>query len=246
MSSAYQDELTEPYNTRAVNGNPFAYETVIVKNQRQANESQMSKKSSLMQAGMNMMRKAELNESQGPIAYEVTNRFEDKLYGPNTEGNEEVNPKEYLEAKKAARDAALKPDMQAERRLFLELAVDPTLKPILQGIQQEQLKEDDLKLLYRWTRPLIGSSDPEAVRARQILDLDGIQIQGLLRNVHGYPTNHLIAIVETYFKMSRQMEQSAFLTLLTNSIYSKSKSEELKETLEYLGQNWLTLKEHIK
>jgi len=97
------------------------------------------------------------------------------------------------------------------------------------------MSEGDLRVLYRWTRPLLGTDHPEALKARQVLGLDGIQIQGLLRNCHGYPVRHLVSIVETYFKMSRQMAPEAYLHLLTNAVYSQSKAAELKTTLEYLG-----------
>jgi len=79
-----------------------------------------------------------------------------------------------------------------------------------------------------------------------MLDIDGIQAQGLLRNCQGYPEKHTIAIIETYFKLSRQMEPTAYFTLLTNAVYSQSKANELKHTLEYLGQHWFRLKESIK
>ena len=127
--------------------------------------------------------------------------------------------------------------------LFRQLKDNDTLKALLSGIQPGQLTDADIKLLYRWSTPLMTQSNPESIRARQILDVDGIQIQGLLRNCQGYPEKHIIAIVETYFKLSRQMDPNAYFTLLTNAVYSQTKATELKNTLEYLGQNWFSLKE---
>ena len=42
------------------------------------------------------------------------------------------------------------------------------------------------------------------------------------------------------------MTPEAYLNLLANAIYSKSKALEVKNTLEYLGQSWYALKEQIK
>jgi hypothetical protein len=56
----------------------------------------------------------------------------------------------------------------------------------------------------------------------------------------------MINIVETYFKLSRSMIPDRYIDLLKNSVYSSTKATELKETLDVLGFNWMTLKEQIK
>lgn len=53
----------------------------------------------------------------------------------------------------------------------------------------------------------------------------------------------MINIVETYFKLSRSMTPDRYMDLLKNSVYSSTKATELKETLDVLGFNWMTLKE---
>lgn len=56
----------------------------------------------------------------------------------------------------------------------------------------------------------------------------------------------MIMVVETYFKLSRTMSAENFIELLRNAVYSWDKAIKLKETLEMLGFNWYSLKEHIK
>ena len=69
-----------------------------------------------------------------------------------------------------------------------------------------------MKLLYRWSRPLVGPYvEAESHKARALLELDGIQTQGLLKNCKDYPEKNLIAIVETHFKLSRQMEKNEYI-----------------------------------
>ena len=67
-------------------------------------------------------------------------------------------------------------DASQERQLFLSLSESDSLKGLLAGLRPGDIRERDLSVLYRWTRPLIGSDDPEGLRARQMLGLDGIQI----------------------------------------------------------------------
>lgn len=42
------------------------------------------------------------------------------------------------------------------------------------------------------------------------------------------------------------MDPDAYMNLLQNAVYSKTKAIELRSTIEYLGQNWFSLKEQIK
>jgi len=39
------------------------------------------------------------------------------------------------------------------------------------------------------------------------------------------------------------MDPNAYMNLLQNAVYSKTKAIELRSTIEYLGQNWFSLKE---
>ena len=90
--------------------------------------------------------------------------------------------------------------------------------------------------MYMWTRPLIGSDNPDSIKARSLLcGIDGIQAQGLLRNCSGYLSKHTLAIIETYFKLSRQMNKSDYKALLTSSVYSSSKADELSLGIEKIG-----------
>lgn len=79
---------------------------------------------------------------------------------------------------------------------------------------------------------MLGNDEPEALRARQTLKVDGIQTQGLLRNCYESDPKHLINVVETYFKMSRSMEPNSYLQVLTNAVYSTSKAREVRNTIE--------------
>ena len=97
-----------------------------------------------------------------------------------------------------------------------------------------------------WTRPLIGTDHPDTIKARANLGIDGIQAQGLLRNCTGYPQKHTLAILETYFKLSRQMNLQAYKTLLTNAVYSSAKADELNLIIERQGQQWFSLKQYTK
>lgn len=53
----------------------------------------------------------------------------------------------------------------------------------------------------------------------------------------------MINVVETYFQLSRRMTSEKYFDLLRNAVYNKSKATELKDTLDVLGFNWMTLKE---
>lgn len=49
----------------------------------------------------------------------------------------------------------------------------------------------------------------------------------MLRNCKEHHQKHLIAIVETYFKLSRQMNTEAYINLLKNCVYSNAKAIEI-------------------
>ena len=91
--------------------------------------------------------------------------------------------------------------------------------------------------MYRYSRPLLDNKDPEAIKARALLEIDGIQAQGLLRNCNSSHFNrNLINVLETYFKLSRNMDIEAYNKLLMNSVYSKDKAIKIRGQIEYLGQ----------
>ena len=56
----------------------------------------------------------------------------------------------------------------------------------------------------------------------------------------------MVNVVETYFQLSRKMSSEQYYELLRNAVYNKDKATELKDTLDTLGFNWMTLKEQIK
>lgn len=142
--------------------------------------------------------------TNGPLAYEVNRDHEDKIYDTSSHYNSQnAGPRGYFEKKTLEMEARNIIDASQERQLFLSLSESDSLKGLLAGLRPGDIRERDLNVLYRWTRPLIGSDDSEGLRARQMLGLDGIQIQGLLRNCQGYPVKHLISIVETYYRISR-------------------------------------------
>jgi hypothetical protein len=62
-----------------------------------------------------------------------------------------------------------------ERQLFRKLQEDESLKSILSGVTPEELTAEQLTKMYMWTRPLIGSDDPDSIKARsQFCGIDGI------------------------------------------------------------------------
>jgi len=77
------------------------------------------------------------------------------------------------------------------------------------------------------------------------LGIDVIQAQGLLKHT-ATGENHLIAIVESYFRFQREMETDDFVVFLRNAVYSLDKAIELQKTLLTLGENWFALKEELK
>jgi hypothetical protein len=87
--------------------------------------------------------------------------------------------------------------------------------------------------------------DKYATQARAILGVDSTQAHGLLRKCtrnENHPDN-LINLVETYFKMARNMGEKEYVGLLRNAVYSAEKAHEVKKTIEVLGFNWHNLKE---
>ena len=56
----------------------------------------------------------------------------------------------------------------------------------------------------------------------------------------------MIAIVETYYRLSRKLDAEAYLLLLEKAVYSKTKAKELKNQFEFLGQMWFRIKDRIK
>jgi hypothetical protein len=97
--------------------------------------------------------------------------------------------------------------------IISELKKHQSLATLLHGVKPEQLSNEEIVLLLIWTSPLVTSittNDEYSIYARGILGVDVMQAQGLLRNCETQE-NHLINIVESYFKMMRSMKEQYFL-----------------------------------
>ena len=90
--------------------------------------------------------------------------------------------------------------------------------------------------------------DTYVQQARAVINVDSTQAHGLLRNCDrsNHDKNNLINVVETYFSLARSMPDHEYQNLLRNAVYSQTKAQELKNSLEIVGFNWYNLKEQIK
>ena len=129
--------------------------------------------------------------------------------------------------------------------IIQDLKKQPSLQSLLSGIQADYLSNEEVILMYIWTRPLVTSinnNDEYSIYARGILGVDVIQAQGLLRNCEKNE-NNLINVVETFFKLARTHSIEEYEAILKKAVYSSEKATEVRLTLEVLGDNWFNFKE---
>lgn len=81
-------------------------------------------------------------------------------------------------------------------------------------MKPEFISNEEVVLLFIWTRPLVTNvklnNDEYSIYARGILGVDVIQAQGLLRNCEQPQNNNLIEVVESYFKISRSLDDFSY------------------------------------
>ena len=161
--------------------------------------------------------------------------------------NEFIDERDVEQRKRAEQDAITISQAKYSHSLFNILKLEDSLAPILSGINPNSINVDHLRLMQRWSKPLVGGGfDPQTNYARQILDIDGIESQGLLKNCTDYKTKNMISVIETYFKLSRTMDKNEYIALLKSSVYSQSKALILVQKIEHLGQQWFALKDELK
>eukprot|EP00347_Sterkiella_histriomuscorum_P017190 403350327 len=132
--------------------------------------------------------------------------------------------------------------------ILQDLIKQQSLQSLLHNVKPEFLSNEEVVLLFIWTRPLVTNvkqNDEYSIYARGILGVDVIQSQGLLRNCETLE-NNLINIVESYFKLQRSMDDYEYDQLLRKAVYSAEKSQEVKSKLQILGDNWFNFKEQLK